>query len=60
MDDLRADKGFIEQCLKSFNQREMKFFREYRERLLKNGFLEVEDAEEAACHRVINERGAKL
>jgi hypothetical protein len=60
MTDLQVDRKFIEECLRSFTPQELVAYKGYLARLLSNGLLMREDAEEAACHRVVNERGNKL
>lgn len=56
MTELCVDWKFIEECLNLFTSQELAVYRAYVARLLINGFLMKEDAEEAACHRVLNGR----
>lgn len=53
MDDL---KRFVASCKRSFTPREMADYEEYLAELLGEGFLQNEEAEEAACCRVLQER----
>ena len=56
MNDMKVNWEFIESCKRSFTPLEWAFFTDYKARLLSYGFLGEEEAEEAACYRVLQER----
>lgn len=56
MTDLTGDRKSLLARLALFTSQELAMYEEYHKRLLSSGLLMVEDAEEAACCRVENER----